>query len=315
MKPVKSDPFATLSKELLQAFDDLNGLHPGSRPVHAKGILLAGTFRPSPAAKSLTTAPHIQAPTTPVTVRFSDFAGIPTIPDNDSNASPRGVAIRFHLGEHVHTDIIAHSIDGFPVRTAEEFVEFLRAAAASAHTGEHPNPIEKFLGAYPAALKFVQTPQPLPVSFVKESYYAVNSYCFIDGAGTRRYGRYRIRPEGTGEYLDQAAAGAKSPNFLFEEIRARLGDGPAKMRIVVQVAEKGDVVNDATAHWPNDRPEVEFGTVELEHTVENGEAEQRHIIFDPIPRVAGIEASEDPLLEPRASVYLMSGRRRRASGE
>jgi catalase len=46
----------------------------------------------------------------------------------------------------------------------------------------------------------------------------------------------------------------------------------------------------------------------------NNDAEQRHIIFDPIPRVDGIDVSEDPLLKPRADIYLMSGRRRRAAG-
>ena len=44
----------------------------------------------------------------------------------------------------------------------------------------------------------------------------------------------------------------------------------------------------------------------------NNEAEQQHIIFDPIARVDGIEPSGDPLLEPRAAIYLASGRRRRA---
>jgi catalase len=42
-------------------------------------------------------------------------------------------------------------------------------------------------------------------------------------------------------------------------------------------------------------------------------AQQKHIIFDPIPRVDGIEPSADPLLELRAAVYLLSGRRRRAA--
>ena len=46
----------------------------------------------------------------------------------------------------------------------------------------------------------------------------------------------------------------------------------------------------------------------------NNDGEQQHIIFDPIPRVDGIEPSDDPLLDPRATVYLMSGRRRRADG-
>jgi catalase len=42
-------------------------------------------------------------------------------------------------------------------------------------------------------------------------------------------------------------------------------------------------------------------------------AAQRQIIFDPIPRVDGIEPSADPLFEPRANVYLLSGRRRRSA--
>jgi catalase len=43
--------------------------------------------------------------------------------------------------------------------------------------------------------------------------------------------------------------------------------------------------------------------------------EQKQTIFDPIPRVDGIEPSDDPLLELRAAVYLMSGRRRRSAPE
>jgi len=46
----------------------------------------------------------------------------------------------------------------------------------------------------------------------------------------------------------------------------------------------------------------------------HNDAEQRHITFHPIPRLDGIEPSEDPLLDLRATVYLMSGRRRRAQG-
>jgi len=37
----------------------------------------------------------------------------------------------------------------------------------------------------------------------------------------------------------------------------------------------------------------------------------QQIIFDPIPRVEGVESSEDPLLEDRANVYLISGKERR----
>src|ERR1051325_1581933 len=120
MATINTDPASAMAREVLQVFDDLNGTQPGFRPVHAKGILISGRFTPSPDARALTRAPHLKQQSTPVTVRFSDTTGLPNIPDNDPNASPRGIAIRFHLAEHVHTDIIAHSVDGFPVRTVEE---------------------------------------------------------------------------------------------------------------------------------------------------------------------------------------------------
>jgi catalase len=301
-----------LAEEVLQVFGDLNGPHPGFRPGHAKGILIAGRFTPSPAAASLTRAPHIHRALTPVTVRFSDATGIPAIPDNAPEASPRGMAVRFHLAEHVHTDIMSHSVDGFPVRTAEEFVEFLKAVRDSGPRVPSPKPIEIFLGAHPAALAFVQAPKPAPASFTSETFYAVNAYRFTNQKGIGRYGRYRIRPEGPSRYLDTEAAARQAPDFLFDEIQAALDKGPRKMRIVVQLAEDGDVTGDSTARWPAGRPEVDFGTVELMSILPNQVAEQQHIIFDPIPRVEGVDASDDPLLEPRAAIYLMSGRRRRA---
>jgi catalase len=311
MPPAIDNP-ASLAREALNAFDALNGSQPGYRPAHAKGILLNGVFRPAPAAKTLTRAPHILRPSTPVAVRFSDFAGIPGIPDNHPEASPRGMAIRFYLAEHVHTDIIAHSVDGFPARTAEEFVEFLRAIHESGPDAPHPNAVEKFLGTHPAALEFVQAPKPMPVSFFSERYFAVNAYKFQNEQGVFRYGRYRIRPDGPDEHLDAAAAANQPPNVLFDEVATRLAKGPAKMRIAVQIAGDGDVVDDSTFHWPADRPEIEFGEVEITGILPENAAQQQRIIFDPIPRVDGIEPSGDPLLEPRATVYLMSGRRRRA---
>ena len=313
--PLPTDEKAlALSHDLLQAFDNVFGVHPGFRPAHAKGALLSGTFAPSPEAATLTRAPHIERKSTPVTVRLSDSTGIPTIPDNDpQGASPRGCAIRFHLAEHKHTDIISHSHDGFPVRTAEEFLEFLRAIAASDPSKQHPNPVEAFVSTHPAALAFVQAPKPIPTSFAKEKFFGINAFKFTNAEGATRYGRYRIVPEMGTEYLDTEAAAAKTPNFLFDDLSERIAQGPIKFHILVQLAEEGDVVDDATVQWPEGRPLLTLGEITLDAIVPNNDAEQRQIIFDPIPRIDGIEPSGDPLLDPRANLYLLSGRRRRAA--
>lgn len=310
----KEDPrYTLLAKRVIGAFDEENGgVHAGFRPAHAKGILLTGAFTPSSEAVELTRAPHIQRSVVPVTARFSNFAGAPAIHDTDPGASPRGFALRFHLAEHTHTDIIAHSIDGFPARTAEEFIEFLHTVAASKTSGAKPSPIEAFLAAHPAALAFVQTPQPAPLSFATNAYFAVNAYKFTNSSGAVRFGRYRIRPEQGTAFLDSATAAKQPPDYLFDEIRQRISQNPAKMLISVQIAAEGDITDDSTVHWPQDRPEIAFGTVELTAVAPNNAAEQQHIIFDPIPRVDGIEPSNDPLLAVRAETYLLSGRRRRA---
>lgn len=300
-----------LSQDLLKQFDTVFGLHPGFRAAHARGTMLTGTFTPAPDAASLTRAPHITRESTPVTARFSSSTGIPLLPDNDPNANPRGLAIRFHLGEHVHTDIVSHSIDAFPARNAQEFLEFLRAVAASGPDVPSPKPVEIFLGSHPAALAFVQAPKPSPASFAKENFYGVTAMRFINKEGASRYGRYRILPDAGVEHLDPEITKDKGPDFLFDELSERIAAAPISFQIFAQLANEGDEVNDVAVHWPEDRPLARLGQMVLTAPAENDAQEQKKIIFDPIPRVDGIEPSDDPLLEVRAAVYLLSGRRRR----
>jgi len=123
------------------------------------------------------------------------------------------------------------------------------------------------------------------------------------------YGRYRVLPVAGNQYLDETAAAARGPNFLFDEIKERVARGPVVFRVAVQLAEVGDTVDDATVRWPEERPQRAFGEITLQEIVPNNAGGQQHIIFDPISRVDGIDASADPLFEPRANIYLMSGRR------
>ena len=250
-----------LAQEVLDALD-ASGVHPGYRPAHAKGLMCSGTFTPSPEAAKLTRAPHANRPSTPVTVRFSDSTGLPNIPDNDpARSGPRGMAIRFHLGEHVHTDIVAHSTNGFPVRTGEEFLEFIRAAAAFG--AGRPEAFGAFLATHPNAKRFIEAPKPIPTSFTREAFFAVTSFKFTNAEGASRHGRFRIRPEAGTEYLTNEQAAAKPANFLFDEIGPRLAKAPVKLGVFVQLAEPGDDVTDASLPWPESRKEVPFGTITL----------------------------------------------------
>jgi catalase len=302
----------TLAADILEVLDRLSGgIQVGFRPVHAKGTMYAGTFTPSPAAAGLTRAPHAARSSTPVTVRFSLAAGIPTTADNDAQASgPQAIAVRFHLADHVHTDIIAHSHNGFPVRTGEQFLAFLRAAAASGLGSPAPPPIVAYLADHPAAKAFVDAPKQIPKSLAQQAFFAVTAFKFTNTAGETRFGRFRLQPEAGTGFLTAADAAAKTADFLAAEMSQRLAVEPVAFRIQVQVAEAGDEVTDSTAIWPETRLVVEFGTLTIRKRVDELAPERRKIIFDPVPRVDGIDSAGDPLTDVRSDIYLLSGRRR-----
>jgi catalase len=302
-----------LANDLLQQFDQLFGTHPGFRAAHAKGLLLTGTFTPAAGAQELTRAPHVTRESTPITARFSNSTGLPLIPDNAPEANPRGLAIRFNLAEHVHTDIVSHSTDGFPTRDGNEFLEFLKAVAASGPDVPSPKPIEVFLGSHPAALAFVQAPKPFPSSFARQTYFGITAFAFTNASGQKRFGRYRIVPEHGNDFLSDEAVAKLPADYHFEEIMVHLRGAAVRFRLAVQLAETGDTVDDAAKHWPESRQLFNLGTIELTAPAPENLAQQKQIIFDPIPRVDGIEPSADPLLELRAAIYLLSGRRRRAA--
>src|SRR5271165_6719725 len=303
-----------LAGKLLGVLDQLSGgVHPGFRPVHAKGVMFSGTFVPAPDAAELTRAPHASRPSTPVTVRFSASSGIPAVADNASEgSSPQGMATRFHLAEHVHTDIIAHSFNGFPARDGEEMLELFQAVAASGPGAATPPPIVAFLAAHPAAKAFVEAPKPIPSSLARQPYFAVNAFKFTNAGGESRFGRFRLVPDAGTEFLTPDEASRKTADFLAAEMSERLSKGPVIFRVLVQIAEDGDDVTNATVIWPETRRLVEFGAVTLTERVDELAPERRKIIFDPVPRVDGIDPSGDPLIEVRSDVYLLSGRRRRA---
>ena len=219
-------------------------------------------------------------------------------------------------GRRQHTDIIAHSTPYFPVRTGEAFLELLGALGASSapDAPKNPSPIEEYLGKTPSALAFVQAPKPTPASFATEKYFGVNAFKFISADGKETFVRYRITPDAGESHLSEEDAKAKDPAFLHNEIQTRIIDGGASFTLSAQIAEAGDPTDDATQRWPEDRKIVKLGTIKIDAVAEDNDEKQRTMIYDPVPRVDGVEASSDPLIDMRATIYLISGRERRAAG-
>jgi catalase len=296
--------------QFVDAFNAVFGKQrPGVRANHAKGVDLEGVFRPSASASTVTKAPHLQKASVPITVRFSNFGGNPIVSDTDELASPRGMSIRFRLPDGSETDIVAHSSNGFPVATAEELREFLLALAASGPGVAKPTPLDDFLGAHPITRTFLGSQIPPPVSYGTVSYFGVNTFRFTNAEGRITFGRYQIRPVDGDQTLPTAEVAKADPSYLTKEIRQRVGCGPVRFTLVLEIAEKGDKLDDPSIAWPPTRRKVELGTIEITQAVIDNAAAERQLVFNPGGLPPGIDA-EDPMIQARSAVYLASYERR-----
>src|SRR5262249_34259589 len=242
---------STVITQLVEAMRALAGSHPGFRPVHAKGIVCSGTFRGAPDARRVSRAPHLQGQAIPTIIRFSNVSGDPDV--HDGLANPRALAVKFPLPDGQSTDVLANSIEGFPVRTPEDLLVFLRAPLRAPVTGQPvPEALPRFLDSHPPARAFLERlrQKPVPASYGQASYHAEHAFLFTAADGMRRFGRYHWRPEAGEAYLSPDEASTRSPHFLREEVERRLQDGPVVFRLLVQFAAQSDPTDDVTALSP-----------------------------------------------------------------
>ena len=111
--PGAPDALKDLSQQIFDVLSQAPGAQPGHRALHAKGLVCQGTFEPSTGSQ-ISRAAHFRGGPVPVTVRFSDGAPDPSIPDTAPDADPRGMAIRFMNGRG--TDIVAELAQRFRCR-------------------------------------------------------------------------------------------------------------------------------------------------------------------------------------------------------
>ena len=293
--------------QLVETLRALAGSHPGFRAAHAKGIVCSGTFHASPDARSVSRASHLQGAPVSTVVRFSNSSGNPDV--HDGVPSVRAMSVKFQLPDGKAADILANSVEGFPVRTPEEFLAFLQAQLPDPATGKPvADAVPRFLASHPAARGFVErlAKRPVPASYARTAYHAEHAFRFTAADGTSRFGRYRWIPAAGEAYLSPDEAGQRSPNFLRDELEARLRSGPVAFRLVLQLAAPGDPTDDVTALWPEDRPLAELGRLEVTAISPTSADDERRLVFDPTNRTDGIDLSSDPILLARSAAYSIS---------
>jgi catalase len=302
---------APLPTQIVDLANKVDGVHPGFRAFHAKGVVVEGTFKASPDAARLSRAALFSGSSIRVTARFSDGAGVPTVPDG-SPAMPRGIAIKYHLPGGADTDMVTNSFKFFPVGTGEDFRDLLQAIVASPPDAPKPTKLEQFFGSHPNAPKAIGS-LPIPDSFADEEYHGIDAFIFVSKSGQRQAVRYQVVPEKLVHITPEEAA-KQSPDYLFDDLAKRIAQKPVVFHLKAQLAEPGDQTKDASQPWPEDRKVVDLGVLTLTKVVPSSSEAEKKLLFLPTNLTAGIELSDDPLPSVRTAAYGVSfGRRSQPS--
>jgi len=290
--------------------EEVNGVHPGFRRNHAKGIGVSGFFESNGNGVRLSKAAAFQPGRVPVLGRFSLGGGNPFAPDTLS--APHGLGLQFSLpdGELWRTAMIHLPV--FPFRTPEAFYEQLLASKPDPSTGQ-PDPAkrEAFLARHPEtaeALKFIKS-QPAPSGFGDATFHGLNAFRFINAVGESTPVRWALTPAQPWK-TENAATSSQDKNFMFDALIAHIHDRPLQWYLIVIVGQPSDPTNDATKPWPPGREQVNVGTLTLDRVESDDTSAARDINFDPLVLPDGIAPSEDPLLSARSAVYSQSYTRR-----
>jgi catalase len=300
-----------LSTQLVDAINDVSGVHPGHRAAHAQGIVCAGTFTATPAAIGLTRAAHMKGDPVRTTVRFSNGGGNPDVPDYAREG--RGMAVKFYLPDDSRTDVVALSLPCFIARTPEDFLEFTRLRRPDPETGQ-PN-LEKvgaWVAEHPESQQAIQAglAAPPPASYAQVIYNSIHAYRWLNESGEGRFVRYRWTPEAGEGALSDEDARAGGRRYLQDELRERLEREPAAFRLYVKIAAEGDDPDDPTVPWPEERETVEVGRLEITGLDTEREVGDDILVFDPTRVTDGIECSGDRILLARPGAYSVSVERR-----
>ncbi|WP_213877147.1 catalase family peroxidase [Pseudomonas sp. dw_358] len=302
------DPGRLTPDALVDQLQTDNGVFPGYRRNHAKGVCVVGYFESAAPIRQYSSAKVFQDARTPVVGRFALPTGSPYSPDT---AAPiRSFALRFSQSDGEQWRTGMNAMPSFPVGTPQAFLEMLKASAPDPATGK-PNPAHmgQFFAAHPEAAPFlawVKTAKP-SASYATETYNSINAFYLVDGTGQRRAVRWSVVPHpGNGV----SEPGLQSGDFLDKDLQQHLAAGPLHWDLKMTMAEAGDPVDDATKAWPAERAQVIAGSLTIEKAEAQNDGECRDINYDPLILPNGIQASGDPLLPARSAAYATSYLRR-----
>jgi catalase len=296
--------------KVVDAFKSPGGVPLGHRRNHAKGICFTGVFESNGSGSGLSRALVFTRGQYRALGRFNLATPDPDAADATVRVRGIGLQIVTPDGWEWRTAMIDPPI--FTVATPQAFYELLLTSAS-----KDPDAMKAFTAAHPefAAFGAWARSAPWTGSFAEERYNSLNSFVFTDSAGAEKTVRWSLVPAAQPVAIPHDELEKRDPNFLEQDITARVRSAPQRWTLIVTVANPGDPTDDPTKAWPEDRRAIEVGTLIVQQIEPEPDGPCRDINFDPTVLPPGIRTSDDPFPAARSAAYMKSYDRRTAEAE
>lgn len=287
------------------------------RVVHARGAGAFGTFKVEHAMNRHTKAAFLgeEGKETPVFVRFSTVIHGQSSPETARD--PRGFAVKFYT-EEGNYDLVGNNLPVFFIRDAMKFPDMVHSLKPAPDTNvQTPDRYWDFMSLTPESthmLTWVFSDYGTPANYREMNGFGVHAFKWINSFGNYVYVKYHWKPHQGVRNLSKAEASvvqgedfSHATRDLYDAIAS--GNFP-KWDLHVQLLQPEDLDAydfdplDPTKVWPEDIiPLHKVGTMTLNRNPQNFFAEVEQAAFAPSVLVAGIEPSEDKLLQGRLFSY------------
>ncbi len=291
------------------------------RVVHARGAAAHGTFRSYGTAAEVTRAGFLQADVeTPVFVRFSTVLG--SRGSADTVRDTRGFATKFYTDEGTF-DLVGNNMPVFFIQDAIKFPDIIHAAkphpdlespqAQSAH-----DTFWDFVSLHTEAQHHTiwnMSDRGIPRSFRTMEGFGVHTFRLVDAEGATTLVKFHWKPRAGVHSLiweeAQLAAG-KDPDFHRRDLAVSIETGAyPEYELGIQVFPdtedqtfQGIDLLDSTKLVPEELAPVQLvGLLRLEANPRNYFAETEQVAFHSGHLVAGIDSTDDPLMQGRLFSY------------
>jgi catalase len=295
------------AEQVVTTMEKLNGVTPGARRNHIRGLCVSGTFAGAKSISSYTTSELFSGQEVPFVGRFSLAGGNPNTPDTAK--SPRGLAIEFKLPKGAVHHFTMLNVPVFSAASPQTFFDSLQANLPDANTGKpDPQKIQAFKDSHPDAkpiADFLATHNP-PTSYANSDFYSIHAFKFTNAEGKTTLVKWRFEPEsGVKRFSDEDLKSAPA-RFLDADLMAKAKAGPVRWNMILTIGKDSDEQTNPTVYWPSEREQVNAGVLTIKQVSPQDGGECEKINFDPLVMAQGISPTQDPVLLFRSPAYANS---------